>query len=129
MSCKITLKTPFLVIEAIENVAKQLNVYKETRDGNIYLNNGSFFKYENGKFDLQWEDYHMSGNSEKNKANSFLEEFALLYEEEIKKIKSKENAEYVRLRKEYIIKKAESMGYQVVMRKEGSTTKLVLKKV
>ena len=38
MSCKITLKTPFLVIEAIENVAKQLNVYKETRDGNIYLN-------------------------------------------------------------------------------------------
>lgn len=128
MSCKITLKTPFLVIEAIENSAKKLNVYKETRDGNVYLNNGSFFRYKEGKFELQWEDYYMSGITERNKANSFLEKFTSLYEEEVKEIKSKENAEYIRQQKERITKKAESMGYQVITKKEGSDIKLILKK-
>ena len=128
MSCKITLKTPFLVLEAIENGAKKLNVYKETRDGNVYLNNGSFFRYKEGKFELQWEDYYMSGATERDKANSFLEKFTPLYEEEVKKINSKENAEYIRQQKERMIKKAKSMGYNIVTRKEGPNITLVLKK-
>lgn len=135
MSCKIKVNIPCLIGEAIEESLKKMNLYRNTNSSRIYLNNGSFFVWNNSdnKYDLEWEDFHRDGQSKEIK--EFKEKFIPIYEEEVIAYNKREaekarlaRLEYIKTKKEEARKIANEMGYRVVEKKEGNKQILVLTK-
>lgn len=135
MSCKIKVNMPCLIGEAIEESLKKMNLYRNTDSSKIYLNNGSFFIWNNSenKYDLEWEDFYRKGQSKE--ITEFKEKFFPIYEEEVIAYNKREaekarlaRLEFIKAKKEEAIKIAKSMGYGVVEKKDGNKQVLVLTK-
>ncbi len=138
MSCRVKVKVPFLIKEAIVEALKRVNMYENVSDdGNvIYMKDRHQIVWigEEGRWELSWEDYYQKGDQQE-KIDAFLANFQGIYDEEVAAYEAREAEKarqariaYLKQQRENMEARAKKMGYNVTYARQNNTVKMILTK-